>query len=59
MTIYFSSLEKGFKVWITRRGITIDESDGETIEMALGNLIYALSQGDDPDRIPRIVLKEK
>jgi hypothetical protein len=59
MTFYYSVRDSTYTVWIEYQGTKTYEASGNSLEMALGNLVYALSQGDDPNRKPLIKVIKK
>ena len=59
MTIYYSQKGRTVTAWIEQGGVRVYEAGGSSLEMAVGNLVYALSQRDDPDATPHVEIVEK
>jgi hypothetical protein len=60
MTIYVTHKGNVWTAWIQRRdGTRIYEASGNSLELAVGRLVYALSQRDDPAAKPRVRIVEK
>ena len=60
MTIYHSVKGHTHTAWIEdKRGVRVWEASGSTEAVAVFNLLYALSQRDDPDATPHVVIVEK
>jgi hypothetical protein len=58
MTIHYSQKGRTVTAWLERKGVRIAEASGNSLEMAIGRLVYAFSQGDDPAATPRIRVVE-
>jgi hypothetical protein len=59
MKIYCSTKGDTVTAWIEDHGKRVWEADGDTLELAVGRLIYALSQRDDPNATPKVEIVEK
>ena len=59
MTFYYSQDSDAVTAWIEHNGVDVYEASGGSLETALGNLVYALSQRDDPKATPIIRVVEK
>ena len=59
MTIYYSEQGRTVTAWIEQGGVRVYEASGSSLELAVGRLVYALSQRDDPQAKPRIRIVEK
>jgi hypothetical protein len=58
MTIHYELQGRTVTAWLERKGVRIAEASGNSLEMAIGRLIYELSQRDDPAATPRLRVVE-
>ena len=59
MTIHVTHKGDVWTAWIQRRdGGRICEASGGSLELAVGRLVYTLSQGDDPARLRVRIVEE-
>lgn len=59
MTIHYSTTGRTVTAWIERDGVRVWEASGDSLELAIGRLIYSLSQRDDPNAKPHVEIVEK
>ena len=59
MTIYYTEHGSTVTAWIEQKGVRVYEASGNSLEMAVGRLVYALSQRDDPAAAPKVIIEEK
>ena len=58
MTIHYSQKGGTVTAWIVKDGERVYEASGDSLELAVGRLIYALSQRDDPAAKPHFAIVE-
>ena len=59
MTIFYSQKGRTVTAWIEQNGVRVFEASGSSLELAVGRLVYALSQSDDPQLKPHVAIVEK
>ena len=58
MIIHYSEDGREVTAWVEKGGVRIEEASGYSLEMAVGRLVYALSQRDDPKAEPHVEIVE-
>ena len=58
MTIHWATDEGMITAWIERNGLRVYAASGYSLEIAIGRLVYALSQRDDPEGQPHVEIVE-
>ena len=59
MTIHYWTTGRTVTAWIERDGVRVWEASGDSLELAIGRPVYALSQRDDPGATPHVEIVEK
>jgi ribosomal protein S11 len=59
MKIYYTDENGNVTAWVEQGGKRAYEASAYSLEMAVGRLVYALSQRDDPKAEPSVIIEER